>query len=368
VHVVIVNRHPIDVLGGSESQCDNIAAELHRRGELVTYLAPGAQANRTYPRDYRVLAVAENAGSIARAAIAARPDMLYWRLNKYHFRNAARAIGAAGIPIVFAISHINDTRMFAYYERPFAGVTQTLRAAKQALASAYNFGGYAYVSGVTSLNPEFLGRLPVKRQQFVPNSVDESGVAFSWPRPFVAWVANIKPAKRPEAFVDLARRLGDRGVDFLMIGAIQSVDYAWVEDVPDVPNFHYLGSKSIAEVNGVLEHAMVLAHTCLPEGFGNIFIQAWLAGTPTVSLGFDPAGFITANDLGGMAGNDPALFAAQVARLIDDPDLRAVVGERARVFARANFSIKQTVDVLQEFFADVLRNGIKEPGANQCPL
>ncbi len=350
--IAIVNRHLKDVFGGSEMQCDNIARGLTVRGHEVLYVAPSGHEG-DYGVSYKVVSAENNGNDIAAKVLAFNPDIVYWRFNKYYFYRAARKIAARNIPLVFAISHIDDTLLFSYRDNPRKGLVPFLRCVKQGLTTAANHCGYKYVSGVTSLNPEFLNRVPVKSQIFVPNSVNLATVPFTWPRPFVVWVANIKPQKQPQIYVDLAKQFPD--TDFLMVGTIQSVDYKWIStENSRTPNFHYLGPKTPEEVNGILEQSIMLVHTCKPEGFGNNFLQAWFQKKPTVSFAFDPAGYIAEEQLGGFAGSNWDIFVAHVARYIQDEDQRKQTGLRAYNFAMRNFSLDKTVETLETYLQEIL--------------
>tara|TARA_R110000868_G_scaffold372687_1_gene636497 strand:- start:1653 stop:2750 length:1098 start_codon:yes stop_codon:yes gene_type:complete len=344
MNVVIVNRHVDDVLGGSEMQCDNIASELFERGYSVTYVAPAGDINKNYNRKYSVIPTQSNSRAISQAIIGQNPDVVYWRLNKHHFYGVAKTLNNKKIPIIFAVSHIDDTRKYNYLSSPKQSYKEALKAIKQALTSRLNYLGFKYVSAVTYLNESYLGSLPVEFESFVPNSVSEVAEEFFWHRPFILWVANIKKAKRPELFLQLAEKLRDENVDFLMVGAMMSKLYSWLEDEKEMENFKYLGPRSVAQVNGMLRSALMLVHTCEPEGFGNNFIQAWLAGKPTVSLGFDPGGYIEKYHLGGVAHDNADLFTKQVRDLIRDANLRSSIGQQARVFASSHFSIANTAD------------------------
>lgn len=353
--IAIVNRHVQDFLGGSEMQCDGLAKGLTERGHTVTYIAPAGREKHDYQTDYRVVATASTGEAIAQAVLESTPDIVYWRLNKYHFYRACKTIGRREIPIVFAVSHVSDTRRWSTVDNPRAGVIQMLRACKQGLKNCWNHQGFRYVRGVTVINTEHLGLLPVERQTFIPNFVDETPVVFDWPRPFVLWVANIKPAKRPELFIKLAKEFEKSGVDFLMVGAIQSTDYEWIKKGTDTPsNFHYLGAKTIQEVNGICAKCLSLVHTCRPEGFGNIFIQAWLKAKPTLTLEFDPCGYIQGNDLGGCAIGDFDSLVTQTKTLIENEELRELKGQKALAFAQQTFSASRTVGALEDFLGVVL--------------
>jgi glycosyltransferase involved in cell wall biosynthesis len=358
VRIAIVNRHQNDVLGGSEMQCHNIADGLTRRRHEVAYVAPWGGGS--YNTSYQVVSVVPSPKAIAAGVLQFRPDIVYWRFDKHMLLRTARKLAQENVPFVFAISHIDNVRVASSWSNPWVSAHDFIRAAKQSLLSASNHLGFRYVTAVTSLNPDYVGKLPVKLQKFVPNSVPMEAVPFSWPKQYVVWVANIKPPKRPEVYLKLAQALAHKNVDFLMVGAIQSQEYDWIAH--GGTGVHYLGQKTIEETNGIIANAIALIHTCKPEGFGNNFLQAWLQGVPTVSLGFDPAGYIERFRLGGYAADDWDVFVAQVERLIHNPDMALEAGRRARGFAAARFSLDRTLDTLELFLARVLAD-TKKGGA-----
>jgi len=177
---------------------------------------------------------------------------------------------------------------------------------------------------------------------------------FRWSRPYVAWVANLKPAKNPESFIALAKALQDSDVDFLMVGSIQSSDYKYVEQ-PNLlpPNCIYMGSRSIEEVNGILQDSLFLVHTCEPEGFPNVMIQAWQRETPVVSLYYDPDGIIESQGIGYLARDEEGL-ARYSSRLIRDGELRLAMGARASAFAQKEFDLGRNINKLEKFLAEIL--------------
>ena len=347
--VAIVNQHMADALGGSEIQCDLIARGLMERGHRVSYLAVGGTVGREYGAAYPVVPVARTAAEIADACLRVSPDVVYWRFNKHCFADAVEPIHRAGVPVIFSVSHVRDVSR--WYLQPGFWRGLRLRTVRRALKESYRLfrehRGFDYVAGLVTNNPDYLGRVPVALQEYIPNSMSTAAEPFEWPRPYCLWVANIKARKQPERYVDLARALADSGTDFLMVGKIQDTRYRALlspENVP--PNFHYLGEKSLEQVNGILASSLFLVHTCLPEGFSNNMIQAWLQGRAVVSLAFDPAGLIVSQGLGFYAAGDMSLFVDQTQHLIDDARLRGEIGTRARAFASSNFSAEKNIDRL----------------------
>lgn len=356
---VIVNQHPAVVTGGSEIQCGLIAEGLRGKGHDVVYVAPLRDMADALPLKGEVRWVPMRSGDIVSAVLDEKPDAVYWRFNLHGFRAVARRLYGNAIPIVFAVSHINDVTPWAI--KPVWGIRGKLLSPLKRLVARFEYDGYRYVSELTVNNSSHLGRAPVSSQHFIPNGMVAGAVPFSWPRPYFAWVGNIKRSKRPEVAVRLASRLVDAGVDVLMAGNIQSGHYRWMDDPAALPaNCHYLGGKSLEEVNGILAGSLLHIHTCEPEGFSNVFIQAWLQGKPSVSYGFDPAGYIAANELGLDAGGDFSVFLEAAERLMQDEEERERMGARARAFAEQTFSVEKLVERVEAVLVEAVGKGTGE--------
>ena len=227
---------------------------------------------------------------------------------------------------------------------------------KRLLLERWNFGGYRWVSGVVCQTPEQLAATTTHRAIVIPNSAHPNhGKPFSWPRPYVAWIANLKASKRPELCVALARHLLPHGVDLVMVGRLVDPAYGWLEDsVSASENLHYIGPRSVEEVSGILAGALALVHTCMPEGFPNIFIQSWQQATPTVSIEYDPGGIIKTHALGYVSEADERRFHQDVLRLIKDPTLARKAGERGRRYVREHCDAKANVGKLETFLKEVV--------------
>lgn len=356
LRIAIVNQHPTDMLGGSEIQCDIIARTLVEFGHQVDYIAVGGRSSDAYKVSYRVRPVARRAEAIAEQVIAARPDVLYWRFNKHCFARAVQRIKQAGIPIVFSVSHVRDVSRF--YLQPDAWRSGGLRGLRRALKESWRLyrehRGFDHVDALVSNNPDNLRGTNIPLQAYIPNSMITTVQPFTWPRPYCLWVANIKDRKQPEKYLELAAALPDLGVDFLMVGQLQSKSYtSMLANGP--ANFHYLGEKRLEEVNGMLAGSLFLIHTCHPEGFSNNFIQAWLQGKTVISLAFDPGGLLVNEGLGLYADNDMGNFIAQSRQLIERPDIANSMGEHARIYANRHFSPTTNVRQLESLFNELLK-------------
>jgi glycosyltransferase involved in cell wall biosynthesis len=104
----------------------------------------------------------------------------------------------------------------------------------------------------------------------------------------VLWAATVKPLKRPELFVELARRLPQRR--FLMVGGPgATADGPATFDrvarlAGGLPNLRLTGHVPYAEVGTHFDGAALVLNTSDYEGLPNTFMQAWLRGIPTLSF------------------------------------------------------------------------------------
>jgi len=372
VRILIVNRHVDQSAGGSETQCHEIASGLTARGHDVVYAVCGpGPVRRDHP--YAVFPLDGNFGSAFRRALRdVRPDVVYWRFNKRHLLRSVLDAHRAGARFVFAVSHINDLRPVA--AKPFYGATlkparraaRALGRARIAASGAVNHLALRLVDGIVyqhagqqdgRLNGRHVVIFNSARPATHANVVDgegPAGASASASR-YVLWAANLKKSKNPEDFVRLASDLEHTGVEFRMAGQIQDPAYRRLVDEKDLPrNFRYVGFKPRDELDTLMSGCLLLVHTCDPEGFPNVFIQAWSCGKPVASLRFDPGAMLETYGIGVCAHGDYPAFKAHVERLIADEALRAEIGRRALEFVREHCDRDKNVAKLEAFLGDVL--------------
>jgi glycosyltransferase involved in cell wall biosynthesis len=179
-------------------------------------------------------------------------------------------------------------------------------------------------------------------------------------RPVVLWADSIKSIKRPELFVELARRCRNLPAEFLMIGRLDHEIYrsSIAAAARDLANFRYGSFVPLSEVEQVFARAHLHVKTSLPiEGFPNTFIQAWLHGVPVVSFENDPERLLKEHGLGVCAATLDELEQA-VRDLIAEPDRRREIGFRARAFALKEFDLQSNVDRLENLLAS---RGVRLP-------
>lgn len=366
LHVAVVNRHPADVTGGSELQCDLYARALAARGHTVTYVALHAgDAARSaaqgqglpygiVPLDSDVTRDPERIVATVRERGA---DVVYWRFGREGLDTVAAGLarGVDPIPVVLAVMHVDDVARWPTQPPVRGGPRDRAADVRHRLRHRRSWRAFRDVAAVAAQRADFLDRVPVRLQRHIPNVVDPAVEPFLWPRPYVAWVANLKARKRPEHLVPLAHALATRGMDLVVAGGVQDERYAPLSRPdPAVPNLHPLGLLAPARAAGLIAGARCLAVTSRPEGLSNAMIQAWWHGVPTVSLDYDPDGTIASVGLGAVCEGDADAFRAAVLAHADGGAAARAAGERARAHAKATFSIEPNVALLEELLEETV--------------
>lgn len=164
--------------------------------------------------------------------------------------------------------------------------------------------------------------------------------------PTVLWLASVKRWKRPELFVEMARKLATLDARFVLAGRLVDMDLRPMlcEAAKNLPNFTYIEDVPFERSNDLMADSDVFVNTSLlEEGFPNTYIQAWLREVPTVTLGFDPDGVIAAEGLGANASGLDELC-EKVAILIQEPEKRRAMGRRARDYAIDQHGLQENSD------------------------
>lgn len=167
----------------------------------------------------------------------------------------------------------------------------------------------------------------------------------------ISWIANIKPIKKPEIFINLAEKCKDLDVKFVYAGRPSKNNYQkiLIKQTEKLQNLEYLGEIPFKETNRLLSKSSLLINTSETEGFSNTFIQAWLRETPVITLNCDPDDIIKNNEIGFHSGNFEKLV-KQVRFLIENESLRNKMGKKARSYAIEHHDINKIVsDYLDTF-------------------
>ena len=114
----------------------------------------------------------------------------------------------------------------------------------------------------------------------------------------IVWVANLRRLKRPEWFIEAARKLPM--YSFAMAGdTSHRQDYKdeLLKMIDEITNLDYLGRISFEQSSALIANSCILVCTSEFEGFPNTFLQAWSNNRPVIST-VNPNDVITKYQLG----------------------------------------------------------------------
>ena len=137
----------------------------------------------------------------------------------------------------------------------------------------------------------------------------------------VLWVASLRALdyKRPELFLELARRLPRRR--FVMIGGAGGADSKAAYErtrraAMSLRNVEFTGFLPLERVEAYFDRARVLVNTSSYEGMPNTFLQAWARGVPSVAF-FDAGARLDGEPVYPLVADIEAA-AAEIERLFAD--------------------------------------------------
>jgi glycosyltransferase involved in cell wall biosynthesis len=169
---------------------------------------------------------------------------------------------------------------------------------------------------------------------------------------YVLWVASVRPSKRVELVLEIARRMPQH--PFVIIGGPdpdrKSQEYfeSLKAMAAAMPNVRMLGFMPFHEAEGYFNGARAFVNTSLYEGFPNTFMQAWARGIP--SIGFVDTGSkrdgVPVYDIVG----DVSEASWKLERLMRDD----AAWERASRTVRAHFEDCHSVDAVIDRYEEEL--------------
>lgn len=181
----------------------------------------------------------------------------------------------------------------------------------------------------------------------VPNLLPSAFTQPSELRTGALWVGRDVAWKRPELFVELARRMPNHS--FTMVCQAQPG-----RDVnrlrSNAPaNLKVIPGLSFDEASHLFGAHKIFVNTSTAEGFPNTFLQAANSGTPIVSLKVDPQDILKASGAGCACNGSVDTLAQQVEQLCACEEAWQGYHERARALAKEQRQLEQqAVDTVRE--------------------
>jgi glycosyltransferase involved in cell wall biosynthesis len=172
----------------------------------------------------------------------------------------------------------------------------------------------------------------------------------------VLWAATVKPLKRPDHLLALARRL--RHLRFLMVGGpgVDRGAQAYFDGIAHqargLSNLTMTGHVPFRDVGLAFDEASVCLNTSDYEGLPNTFMQAWLRGIPTLS-------FVRPESAPGVSGtlacDDLDHMALRLDRLTRDRAAWSAASQACRRHFEDHHTMDVAVARYLEVFDQVLR-------------
>lgn len=193
-----------------------------------------------------------------------------------------------------------------------------------------------------------------KNPRVFPCAVDFDEGALQSAGKSIAWIGAIREVKRPELFVELARRLPDER--FIMVGGSIGTEEGLAEHVramaDNAPNLEVKGRILHHEVLELLKNTALLVNTSRIEGFPNVYLEAWKYGIPVVSF-TDVDGLIAKEEAGVICG-DLQEMADEIKRLMGNEQERFRLGKRGRELVRNRFAASAVAKEYLVFFEELM--------------
>ncbi len=308
---IVIPTHWGYRMGGSQYQARFIVDGLAERGvENIAWFAARIPSGFSSPT-HRVIPTGRarrarrfghfwDAYSLYKALDEFRPDVIYQRVRCSHTGIVARYALAKGIPMIWHAAH----------DRDCAGRRSTLKRLSrphetiEELSGEYGIRNASCRIAQTRTQARLLeenyglsSREVIYNFHPAPERLPDKAL-----KTRVLWIANLKPAKRPELMLDIAEELKSSGdIEIRMMGAPWQNTVRqqhFLKRVETLSNVQYLGTVPQEQVNEELGRAHILVNTSTAEGFSNTFIQAWMRRVVVLTMGVNPDGLLDAGVLG----------------------------------------------------------------------
>ncbi|MCM2285987.1 MAG: glycosyltransferase family 4 protein [Desulfobacula sp.] len=278
------------------------------------------------------------AKSLYRELASIKPDIIYQRAGLSLTGVSAHFARQNRCRCVFHIANDNDVENVTYkWHKPWVLPEQILLH--------YGIRHTDTIIAQTLFQAELLKKNYGRNAVIIPNGHAVPEDIHKPSKPIsVLWIANWKPVKQPEFFVQMVQALGSvKEVRFIMLGRTEGYERlvgrareAGIDVRGEVPN---------EEVNRLLAESHILVNTSRQEGFSNTFIQAWMRRVPVVSLSVDPDNILRDKKLGLCAGEFQGLV-HDLKALLENEGLRESMGIKAWEYAIANHSLANMDKIL----------------------
>lgn len=366
---LISQNYLSEAIGGAELQCYYIAEELNRRGIEVFYIFFSTEIKKSYVDDnityhpiyipislrwlvtrFLYLRIPFEYYSLRKKMGKIKADYWYYRTVNTFLPSLSTIKNQIGGKLIFALSMDMQARKEGwlarfgkFYEVLFHASLKNVdylffqkESQKTEFLSNYKSDGFVVYNGHPSPNKNIVNlKTSNKTSDFN-----------------VIWVGNLKKMKRPELFLELAKKLGHSGIFFDMVGKPSEIyEKAIAETSKKITNFYYHGQLKNKAVLKLIQSSSVSVSTSSltvredsSEGFPNVFIESWKFGVPIISF-FDPDGLIAKHKLGFVCRNVNEMEQS-IKYLYNNPEIYSAISVNCIKIFNEKFSIERNVDLM----------------------
>jgi glycosyltransferase involved in cell wall biosynthesis len=319
-----------------------MAAEGHRAGVLTwkgagAYVGPQSVCDliETYDPKKGIRVLKYGYSYIPKMISAAEqygPDVIIQACAGLQTGMAAFVADRVGVPFVHRIASDSDADDRYRQMMPwFSG-----------LSHRYGLSRASAILCQNAYQEESLrARYPGKRLAVIRNPYDGSseGIRPRDQRSYIAWLGAFRKEKGLPLLLEVARALP--AVAFKVGGMprenTDADTIAAIAGLEALSNVELVGYVKRGSIDDFLSHAIAVLNTSSFEGFSNVFLEAFGAGTPVLAQrSVDPDLVITRDGLGLTTPDAQGLVDAVLAITSMDVDSYTAIGERARRYAIAN--------------------------------
>jgi D-inositol-3-phosphate glycosyltransferase len=187
--------------------------------------------------------------------------------------------------------------------------------------------------------------------------------------PLLLFVGRIQPLKGADVAVRTLAELPHEGAHLVIVGGPSGPDgnaelrrlHHLVDDLGLHDRVQFVDPRPHEELTNYYRAADVCLVPSRSESFGLVALEAAACGTPVVAAAVGGLATLVVPGITGflVEGRDPADYAAFTAKLLDDPDLAALVGAQAAALAR-RYRWSITAGRLRRLYSDLAARQLVE--------
>ena len=177
-------------------------------------------------------------------------------------------------------------------------------------------------------------------------------------QPVVGFFGRLSGQKQPLFFLEVAQKIQQKFPDaiFPMVGEGPMRDeiLAYAAKLGLAENVYLLGfQKDVFKLYAICDLVLLTSER---EGLPNVVMESMLAGKTVVAFDVDGVSELILSEETGIriSPNDIYQMSEQAINLLNEPERIAAIGQAARKFIRANFSVEIMVDKVEQYLKDLL--------------